>query len=385
MGRIMSKTLRVAALIDTAIVSGPGRQLAALALKLRTHGVDLRIFMFRRTGRASPYSEYLTTMGIDHVVLPDCGPFDLSLMSITANTLREWHPDIVQTHNYRTTVLAYLMRRAGAAWLWIAFFHGATSENLKVRFYHRIDRMLLPRADRLVVMSEQHRGMFGSARDRVHVIHNAVIPFSECKSPLSLQHLRRHGLPMVGVIGRLSSEKGIDVLLDAVASCFANGIPISVIIAGDGPERYSLQTQATTLGLAAHVHFLGTVDNLPALYSQLDLVVLPSRSEGLPNVLLEALAADVPVVATAVGAVPEVLTDCAIGELVRPQDPAALAVGIRRALACGRAPAANHARAAAAKRFSLDSRVKRHLDLYAELQRDEGDKMLGQSKQTGHR
>ena len=95
---------RVAALIDTAAVSGPGRQLAALALELRQHGVELRVFMLQRIGFAYPYSEYLARMGVACTVVTDRGPFDLSLVRLMAKALSDWGPDIVQTHNYRTTV-----------------------------------------------------------------------------------------------------------------------------------------------------------------------------------------------------------------------------------------------------------------------------------------
>ena len=98
--------------------------------------------------------------------------------------------------------------------------------------------------------------------------------------------------------------------------------------------------------------------------------MLPSRSEGLPNVLLEALSADVPVVATAVGAVPEVLVDKDAGCVVPPGDPRSLAEAIGHALAHGRSDSARNARAAAAKHFSLEKRVRLHLGLYGELRPD---------------
>jgi glycosyltransferase involved in cell wall biosynthesis len=123
-------------------------------------------------------------------------------------------------------------------------------------------------------------------------------------------------------------------------------------------------------GISDRVHFLGPVEDVASVYRQLDLVVIPSRSEGLPNVLLEALQADVPVVATAVGAVPEVLTDADAGIVIPPGDPEVLAGAIRRALSVGRQASATRARAATAERFSLGTRVQRHLELYASLRPD---------------
>jgi len=103
------------------------------------------------------------------------------------------------------------------------------------------------------------------------------------------------------------------------------------------------------------------------VYRRLDTLVIPSRSEGLPNVLLEALAADIPCVATDVGAIPEVLTDPNAGILVPPGSAEKLAAGIVAALALRHAPAAAPARRAAVDRFSLSHRVERHLALYQEV------------------
>jgi glycosyltransferase involved in cell wall biosynthesis len=362
--------LKVAALLDTAIISGPGRQLAALAHAVREHGVEFRIYMFQRAGRPiSPYIGYLERAGIDHVVLPDRGRLDVRLVGALARALREWRPDIVQSHNYRTAALAWLLR-VGAPWPWIAFFHGATNENWKMRLYNRIDRALLPRADRLVVMSEHHLRSFASIEDRVRLIYNAAIPLPVGGTSVSLAAARLPGVPLVGVVGRLSFEKGIDVLLDAAARCQAARTPISLVVVGEGPEREVLERQAAALGLANHVHFVGNVLNMASLYPQLDLVVLPSRSEGLPNVLLEAVRANVPVVATAVGAVPEVLANPAAGEIAPPEDAGALAGAIGRALARGSTAEAHAARQALVRRFSLSHRVSCHLALYAELRPD---------------
>jgi glycosyltransferase involved in cell wall biosynthesis len=159
----------------------------------------------------------------------------------------------------------------------------------------------------------------------------------------------------------------VDVFLTSVAQFRRMGSPVEAVIAGSGPERERLQSMVESLGIGEDVSFLGNVADVTQLYAQLDLVVLPSRSEGLPNVLLEAIQADLPVVATAVGAIPEVLTDRACGELVRPDDADALFQAMRRVLAKGRDPATAEARSQVRSRFSLDTRVERHLDLYADV------------------
>jgi glycosyltransferase involved in cell wall biosynthesis len=361
--------VRVVALIDTVEVSGPGRQLAALAVALREHGVELRVAMFRRVGRPHPpYAAHLDRLGIDHTVIDERGPLDRDAAGAVGELLARWRPDVVQTHSYKMTAVAALLRARGAGWAWAAFFHGATTEDLKVRVYHWLDRRLMGRADRIVVMSQTQLDAFrGTARARARVVYNAVVPMPVSEPAVDLAPFRVPGAPLLAVVGRLSSEKGVDLFLDACARLAASGQPFTAVLAGDGPDRAALEARRTQLGLDGRVHFLGVVRNVDALYRQVDLLVLPSRSEGLPNVLLEALQRDVPVVSTVVGAVPEVVGASAAATLVPPGAAGPLADAIALAIARLDDPEARRARAEVAARFSLAHRVSEHLRLYGEL------------------
>ncbi len=168
--------IRVVAVLDTWIVSGPGRQLAALVGALAPQGVDLRIVMFQREGReASPFIAYLRSLGIEPVVIAERGAADFGALRGLAAALREIAPHIVQSHGYRPTGLVSLLRLGRPSWRWIGFFHGATRQDLKDRIYNRLNLLMLARAERLVVLSEEHRGWFAGMGDRVRIIHNAVL------------------------------------------------------------------------------------------------------------------------------------------------------------------------------------------------------------------
>ena len=132
----------------------------------------------------------------------------------------------------------------------------------------------------------------------------------------------------VGSVGRLVPVKGHRFLIDALAS-----LPeiVHCVIVGDGPERAALQEQARERGVAARVHFLGHRDDLDRIYPAFGVFCLPSLGEGLPRSVLEAQASGVPVIATAVGGLPEAVCPES-GILVEPGDPAALAAGLRQAL-----------------------------------------------------
>jgi len=140
------------------------------------------------------------------------------------------------------------------------------------------------------------------------------------------------GVPLIGMMGRLRPLKGQQDLLMALATLAREDAPFHAIVVGEGPDRTALEQLARAQGLERHVRFLGRQDDLPALYAACDICTLCSRSEGLPNVVLEAMASGCAVVATPVGGVPEVLRDGVDGLLYPPGDVPMLAAQLRRLL-----------------------------------------------------
>jgi glycosyltransferase involved in cell wall biosynthesis len=222
-------------------------------------------------------------------------------------------------------------------------------------------------------MSQAQARAFRHCNGRVRVIYNAALAPPPAGPPAERERLAALagglGHPLVGVVGRLSPEKGVDLFLDACAVLARKGLAFSALVVGDGPERAHLEARSSDLGLASppRVRFLGQVHNVDVVYENLDLVVLPSRSEGLPNTLLEAMQADVPVVATAVGGVPEAVGASGAAHLVAPGSAVALAEAIERALTHGDRPEAAAARRDVASRFSLERRLEAHVELYRDL------------------
>jgi glycosyltransferase involved in cell wall biosynthesis len=134
---------------------------------------------------------------------------------------------------------------------------------------------------------------------------------------------------IVGSAGRLLPLKGLVYLLRAIASLRVEFPNLVLEIAGSGPERATLEREAQTLGLSDGVRFLGWVEELAPVLARWEVFVLPSLEEGFPMAALEAMAAGLPVVASAVGGVPELVEDGRTGYLVPPRDPAALADRLR--------------------------------------------------------
>jgi len=161
------------------------------------------------------------------------------------------------------------------------------------------------------------------------------------------------GRLVIGSVGCLAPRKDYGTLLDAVAALAGRGLEPALVLVGDGDERPRLERRAAELGIADRVRFLGERADVERLLPLFDVFVLSSRDEGIPNALLEAMAAGRPAVATAVGGTPEVLEDGRTGWLVPPGDPPALAAALATALV-DRDEAAR--RGAAARREVLDRR-----------------------------
>jgi glycosyltransferase involved in cell wall biosynthesis len=292
--------------------------------------------------------------------------FDRNLLSQTRKTLLAQRPDIVQTHSYRPAAVVAWARLLRPRWKWVAFFHGVTAENLRVRMFHAMDRVLSGRADRVVVVSSSQVARFRRHGAKVRVVHNAILPDSEGPEPTLPGNVpvTTRSVPRLAVIGRLSREKGVDLFLQALSQVKT---PFLAHVAGDGPDRTHLARMASQLGLGDRVVFLGRVSPIGPVYRWADLVVIPSRSEGMPNVLLEAIQHQRFVVATDVGNIREIIGGTPLGIVVPPGSPSALARGIDTAMATSESADRGAERTRVLREYSLDRRVRNHVALYREL------------------
>jgi len=171
--------------------------------------------------------------------------------------------------------------------------------------------------------------------------------------------------PVLASIGRLHPVKGHRALIEMLPAIVRSCPRALLLVVGDGPERAACEDLAARLGMSRHVRFLGRRNDVPRLLSAIDLVLMPSRSEGLGLAAIEGLAAARPVIAFAVGGLPEVVIDGVNGRLVPPGDCEAFAQAVIETV---RDPARrlSYARGAAssAQRFSIDVHVQRLIDCY---------------------
>lgn len=257
-------------------------------------------------------------------------------------------PSVVHSHGYRSDVVDATAAH-GAGVPTITTLHGFTGGGLRDRLYEYLQVRACRRLHAVVAVSDPIRARViasGVPAGKVQVIRNAFTPGAE---PLERAAARAAlGVPLegirVGFVGRLSAEKGADVLVRAVPGLAASGVAVSVI--GAGPQRDELEALAAGLGVRDRITWHGLVADAARLYRAFDVFVLSSRTEGTPIALLEAMAAGVPVVATRVGGVPDVVSDDE-AVLVPSERPEAVAAAVTQVLRDG---AETQRRVAAARR-----------------------------------
>jgi len=319
-------------LIDTGIIGGPGRGIVQLGRFLESKSIRYLICNFKYPRpKSREFEEELQRQGLRAATVSQRFVFDSAPILQFYRLAREGRYNILQSHGYKSHVVALVVSRiTGLPWL--AFTHGWTREDRKVAIYHALDKWMLRIADSVIAVSPPLFNLFREVRGerrQTHLIFNAA-DTSTLPGKYGGEAVRRRLLApgrevLVGCFGRLSFEKGVDILLRSI-SLIRRGFPqVSFLILGDGPEREALGSLATELGLGDSVTFEPHALAMRDYYEAIDLLVLPSRSEGLPNVVLEALSFGVRVVGTDVGAVREVITDRQNGWVAPSGDPRALA------------------------------------------------------------
>jgi glycosyltransferase involved in cell wall biosynthesis len=309
------------------------------------------------------------------VELDDRGPFDFGLIKRFAKLCRDERVAIWHGHDYKSNLLGLLVRRQWPMRL-VTTVHGWVKFTWKTPLYYAIDRLCLPRYERVICVSddlaEQCRAA-GVKAERCVRIDNAI-DTEQFRRTLSPQQARRAvGLPperfLIGAVGRLSREKGFDVLIRAVAQLLRDGKDIGLAIAGEGDARRELESQIAEMGVGDRVSLLGFRSDTVRLFQAFDVFALSSIREGLPNVVLEAMALEVPVVATRVAGVPALIRDGSDGLLIEAGDMGSLAQALARLHANQslRNTLAANARATIESRYSFARRMQRVANVYDSL------------------
>jgi glycosyltransferase involved in cell wall biosynthesis len=321
----------VVQLMASPFFGGPERQMLGLARALPASCRSIFV-TFSERGLCRTFLNEVRDAGFEGIELKFNFPAIARAVTEIAGHLRRSRADLICCNGYKPDLLGLLAaRQVGIPAVSIS--HGWTAATAKVRIYEGLDRLTLPWMDAVVCVSQGQADKVRRAKVRsgqIEVICNAVDleKFGE-PQPRFRQELERlfpaKPKRIVGAGGRLSPEKGFEVLIDAAAQVARRDAETSFVVFGEGTRRAELERRIARLQLAGRFVLPGFCARLEDYLPHFDVVALPSYTEGMPVVVLEAFAARRPVVATSVGGVPEVVEDGVSGLLVPPGDAVALA------------------------------------------------------------
>ena len=376
--------LRLLILLEGTNVSGPARNVLEFCAVSRSmeEPPPITLAGFVRPSRQKPSATQLSAavreLGLGLEVIYERFPFDIRIVPALRDLVRKVRPQIIETHH----VKSHFLVRLSGVWRncsWIAFHHGYTRDARRTLVYNQLDRWSLRLPSRIITVCEpfaQQLRNIGVPPSRISVIYNAIsadwisaVPHSHAEPPtFHPEPCGRNGERTILAVGRLSQEKGFTDLVAAVARLrdLTPGTRTRLIIAGDGPEKARIEDRARGLHFLESLILPGHVHDVRPYYRAADVLAISSTSEGSPNVLLEALAAGVPTVATAVGGVPEMVEDNKSALLVPPSDPGAMASALQKLFADAelRKRIALNGRELVVSRYSPESRARLLMETY---------------------
>jgi glycosyltransferase involved in cell wall biosynthesis len=375
--QLYSDPIRVLHLRDSPWIDGPGRTILETGVHVDAARVDYHIGAFVPEGQAAhPLVEGARARQLNVHLIADRGGVGSELVDRIVELIDRLRIDILHASEFRSNVLALLCRaRRGTKIVTTA--HGWIANDLRGRVYRLADKTILQRFNAVILVSGAMRNLvprWWLPDSRVHVLPNALVLGKYAREvvdePREPREVSR-GAVLLNV-GRLSPEKGQDLLLHAVAALVPEFPELRLKFAGIGPLEMDLRALARRLDIENHVDFLGYVENMPRLYREVDLVVQSSYTEGMPNVILEAAYLRAPIVATAVGGTAEIVEHRASAWLIPPASLEALVEGIRRFM---REPTQFAAMGEVAHlrvqtNFSFAVRTQRLMSLYEQLRGD---------------
>jgi glycosyltransferase involved in cell wall biosynthesis len=304
--------------------------------------------------------------GVEVAVIPDCGPFDLRVVAQLKKIIRHIRPHIYHAHDYKSHVLGALLGRPSTM-VRAGTLHGWVDRNTKLDIYYCLEKASLSVYDRIYCVSPQ---LYQEAK-RCRVSPQALryLPngidiriYKRLREPFDARKelgLEARGI-WIGAVARLAKEKNLDVVLKTAAQLLLQGYPIYCLFVGEGPLRAFLESEARLLGLTRRVYFAGYQHDVRPWLECMDVYLCTSLREGMPNSILEAMAMEVPVIATKVGAIPNMIRHCEDGMLVPCNDVSAIVQAVRQILddRTIRDKMVKSARARVAREFSFERRTQ---------------------------
>jgi len=327
-------------------------------------------------------AERARALGVQVLCLEERSRFDLAVWRAMRQLVRDRQIDIVHAHGYKADLYASLLARKEGV-IPLATVHGFTGHTWRERFlYYPLDRRLLARFPKVIAVSSELRNTLlraGARPEQVETILNGIDPRVFRRCPDRVPEYRSSlgvapGEIVLGTVGRLERQKRFDVLLGVLAELLPSRPQLRLLVAGEGSLGSQLKQLAERLGVAHACRFLGHRRDVDRIYQAMDVFVQSSDYEGTPNVVLEAMAFETPVVATDVGGTTELIENGSHALVVPPRRPDLLARAILEVI---QDPAATKRRVAAARarveqEFSFEARMRAVERVYESLMLQRG-------------
>jgi len=370
----MSSPWPILHVISALTTGGVQHQLAKVVTHYDRGQFDPTVCCLSRKGEIG---RELEEAGIEVEVLGDrVSGFRFRTLRSLYGHLRRQPVAVLRAHKYRSSLYAVLAGRMAQVPVIVPSFH--LPQPARKRRRRCLIRLLCHWSDRVVAVSsavaQNLVGEIGVPADKIQVIHNGVDLDDFRDLPQRQEARRRLGLSehdwILGAVGRMKRQKGFEHLLRALPHLEEGGLrDYQLLMVGEGPLRPSLERQVQEMGLGQRVKFLGLRRDVPELLRAMDLFVFPSLWEGFGTALVEAMLAEVPVVASDLPCIREIIPDEDFGWLVPPGDEEALAQGILRALQDSERAADRiaSARERAREHFSLHKVVATYQQMFGEL------------------
>ncbi|HMF97778.1 MAG TPA: glycosyltransferase [Vicinamibacterales bacterium] len=325
----------------------------------------------------SGIAERASRLGIDYVEIVEHGSFDRAIWPALRTLVRDRGIDLVHAHDYKTDLLALLLARVEGT-IPLATAHGWTGHSLKERLlYYALDKRLLRAFPRTIAVSSEIKAELlrhHARADRIRTVLNGIDHRAFRRDRSSEPAVRRElGVApddiVIGSVGRLEPQKRFDLLIHACGRLQREWPRLRLVIAGDGSERASLTARAADLLAPGTWQFCGHTGDIARLHHGLDVFVQSSDYEGTSNAVLEAMALETPIVATAAGGTAEMIEHGMHGLVVPCGDPIPLAAAISQTLLDSQATAKRvaEARRRVETTLSFDERVATVERIYADL------------------
>ena len=366
--------MKILQLISSYGFFGAENVVLELSRQLSSGSVDNTLGVFENT--ANPHIELhkkAKKNNLKTVVFKCRGRFDLMTLGAIRSYVRKNNINIIHAHGYKSNIYGFAAAKMCGTQI-AATCHSWNSQDARTRFYYGLEKFILRWFGKVVAVSEDIGSellkIMTDCRD-ISVIFNGIdtARFMAAEGAVREEFNIGKETKIVGVVARLSAEKGHSIFFEAAENVSRLLPDVKFMLVGDGRLRGELMALSEKKGLGEKVIFTGLRDDLPQIYAAMDIFVLPSLNEGLPMVLLEAMAARKPVIASRVGAVPKVVRTEEDGLLVEPGSSGVLADAIIRLLKDEKLARqmADNANRKVAEEFSSRVMCSKYMSIYEEL------------------